>query len=124
TSKEQSQREEVKQEVDQRIANQAEQRLDAEVDRRLQAADAEVTRQILGPLAAMDVPAVPLAFETTPQRISVRMRLAGANQLGGQSARPLAPSDSLLSTQVHESALNNILDQLQLAGRTFTAQEL
>src|SRR5262249_55956683 len=69
TSKEQSQRDEFEQEVDQRVANQAEQRLDAEVDRRLRAVDADVSRQILEPLAAMDVPGVPLAFETTPQRI-------------------------------------------------------
>ena len=36
-----------------------------------------------------------------------RLRVAGAEQLGGHTPRPRAPADSLASVQVHESALTN-----------------
>ncbi len=54
----------------------------------------------------------------------MRLRIAGANQLGGHTARPQALSDSMASMQVHESALNNILDRLDLSGHSFTLPEL
>ena len=34
----------------------------------------------------------------------MRLRLAGGEQLGAYTPRPRAPSDSLMSLQVHESA--------------------
>ncbi|HEY2881218.1 MAG TPA: hypothetical protein VGJ15_02265 [Pirellulales bacterium] len=121
---EQSKRDEAKQEIDQKVAAQAEARMNADVDRRLKQADEQAGIQLLDPLKKLDVPAEPIAFETNVNRFSLRLRLAGESQLGGHTLRPLAPSDSLLSVQVHESALNNVLDQLQLAGRTFTPAEL
>src|SRR4029078_4614904 len=38
--------------------------------------------------------------------------------------RPQAPSDSMLSVQVHETAMNNVLDQLHLNGRRAELVEL
>jgi hypothetical protein len=52
------------------------------------------------------------------------LRLATDHQLAAHTPRPRAPAGSLASVQVHQSALNNILDRLQLNGRTFTAEEL
>src|SRR6266404_3933752 len=65
-----------------------------------------------------------LTMETTEARLALRSRLAGGDQLGAHTPRPEAPADSLASTQVHESTLNNLLDHLDLAGRTFTLPEL
>ena len=65
-----------------------------------------------------------MSSEASPARLTVRLRVASPNQLGGHTARPQAPSDSLGSVQVHESAINNALDQLHLASRTFTLPEL
>ncbi len=68
-------------------------------------------------------PAV-IAAETTKERVSMRLRLASDEELGGNTPRPRAPADCLASVQVHQSALNNVLDQLQLDGATFTLPQL
>jgi hypothetical protein len=44
--------------------------------------------------------------------------------LGAHTPRPQAPSDSWASAQVHQSALNNALEGLDLSGRSFTLDEL
>ena len=60
-----------------------------------------------------------IAAETTDKRFSMRIRLAGPDQLGGHTPRPQAPADSLASVQIHESMLNNVLERLELDGQTF-----
>jgi hypothetical protein len=111
-------------EVEQKVATQASRRVDVEAGARLATAENAVRHQIVTPLENLGVNSDPISLETTAERLTMRLRLAGANQLGGHTARPQAPSDSLASMQVHESALNNVLDQLQLAGKTATLPEL
>ena len=65
-----------------------------------------------------------IAAETTEKRFTMRLRLAGEDQLGSHTPRPQAPADSLASVQIHESVLNNGIQRLQLNGRTFTLPEL
>jgi len=48
-------------------------------------------------------------MQTTEDRLIARYRLAGFEQAGAFTPRPQAPADSLLSIQVHESMLNNIV---------------
>ena len=62
--------------------------------------------------------------ETTDKRFTMRVRLAGMDQLGSHTPRPRAPSDSLASVQIHETALNNGIQRLELGGRVFTLPEL
>ena len=52
--------------------------------------------------------------------MNVRLRLASDHQLSGHTPRPRAMAGSLASLQVHESLLNNVLEQLRLEGRTMT----
>jgi len=54
----------------------------------------------------------------------MRLRLASENQLAANTPRPRAPSDSVASVQVHQSAINNLLESLDLAGREFNVPEL
>jgi hypothetical protein len=54
----------------------------------------------------------------------MRLRLAGEDQLGSHTPRRQAPENSLASVQIHESVLNNVIQRLQLDGRTFTLPEL
>ena len=61
---------------------------------------------------------------TSDKRIMARVRFAGGDQLAANTPRPQAPSDSLASMQVHQSALNNVLERLELDGKTFTLPEL
>jgi hypothetical protein len=122
--KEEALREVADREVDEKIEAKARQRLDDEVDRRLTFIQQALREQLLEPLAALRITPEPIALETTAQRLTARLRLAGAIQAAGHTARPQAPSDSLASIQIHESAINNLLDSLQLAGRTLTFAEL
>jgi hypothetical protein len=115
---------EAEQETDAKVASEATQQVNAEVKVQVNDAEKGVRKSLLDPLAKLNLSPEPISLETSAQRLTLRLRLAGQNQLGGHTARPQALSDSLASVQVHESALNNILDQLQLAGRTFTLPEL
>jgi hypothetical protein len=65
-----------------------------------------------------------MSQSTDEQRIALRWRLAGDDQLGGHTARPRAPGDSLLSLQIHESAINNAIESFALEGRTFELRSL
>jgi hypothetical protein len=67
---------------------------------------------------------VPLALSTTEDRMVARVRLGSLEQLGAHTPRPRAPADSWLSIQLHQSAINNALEKLDLDGRTFTLPEL
>jgi hypothetical protein len=114
----------AQQETDAKVATEADRTVAAEVKPRLEEADQAVRKNMLNPLVKLGVAPEPISLETTLQRLTMRLRIAGQNQLGGNTARPQALSDSVVSFQMHESALNNILDQLQLAGCTFTLPEL
>jgi hypothetical protein len=123
-TKEEALRGEAQHEIDQKVAAQAEDRLNGEVDRRMKSVDLSVRDQLLAPLTKLQLDPQPITLETSAQRLTARLRLAGQNQIGGHTARPQAPSDSLASLQLHETAIDNMLDRLDLAGRTFTLQEL
>ena len=124
TTKEEALRGEANHEVDQKVAAQAEERLNGEVDRRLKLVNLTMREELLAPLTKLGLDPDPIALQTTAQRLTARLRLAGQAQAGGHTARPQAPSDSLASLQLHESAIDNMLDRLELAGRTFTLPEL
>lgn len=117
-------RSEAQFEANRKLAVEAGRRVDAEVNKRLLDAEEKIVQQVLKPLAHLNLELKPIALETTAERATMRFRLAGQHQLAGHTARPQAPSDSLASVQLHESAVNNALDQLELAGRTFTLEEL
>jgi hypothetical protein len=51
-------------------------------------------------------------MQTTESRLVARYRLAGDHQLAAFTPRPRALQDSLLSVQIHESAINNALEHL------------
>jgi hypothetical protein len=63
-------------------------------------------------------------MQSTESRLIVRYRVASEDQTSAHSPRPLAPSDSLVSMQIHQSALNNAACQVVRSDRDWTAQEL
>ncbi len=80
--------------------------------------------KILEPLNALQLRPKALDMKTTEERLVIRYRLAGNNQLGGHTARPQAPGDSLLSVQLHETALNNVVEKLELESSEESIQSL
>jgi hypothetical protein len=84
----------------------------------------QLDERVLLPLRNLDLEPSMLLGETTESRLVIRTRLASDEQLAAHTPRPMAPADSLLSAQIHESAVNNVLERLALDGRTFTLPEL
>ena len=115
---------EVVSEVEQMVADKARRRLDEEVIQRTADAEKKLKERVVEPLKKFGLDPTTISLATTDDRVIFRHRLAGYEQLGAHTPRPRAPSDSLISCQVHQSVLNNGLENLQLAGKTFTVPEL
>jgi hypothetical protein len=115
---------EASHQVEAKVAAKASQRLDAEVNARLIRAEADFQHKVLARIARLDLQSTVVQLTTTEDRVTARLRLAGDDQVGAHTPRPLALSNSLASLQIHESAINNALDGLQLADKTFTLPEL
>jgi len=112
------------QEARYKIALRARERIESETAEQLAAASRRLEEKVLKPLNQLALRPVMISAATDQRRFAMRVRLAGDDQLGSQTPRPQAPGDSLVSFQFHESALNNALARLELAGRTFTLDEL
>jgi hypothetical protein len=115
---------EVRSEVRRRVESQARRKMDALTEERLERVNRILQERVLRPLDRLALDPQVISAETSEQRLTMRLRVAGEEQLAGHTPRPRAPGDSLLSLQIHQSLFNNICEQLQLAGRTFTLQEL
>lgn len=111
-------------EVERKVAYRAKRQIDNEADARMAKVSQRLREHIMAPLIAMSLGPKVIESRTTRDRMTMRLRLASDDQLGGNTPRPWAPSDSLASFQVHESAMNNVLQKLDLEGRTFTLVEL
>ena len=106
-------------EVREKVAAKAKERVDQETTEQVTAAARRLDEEVLGPMDSLLLDPMLVAAETTDKRFSMRIRLAGPDQLGGHTPRPQAPADSLASVQIHESMLNNMLERLELDGQTF-----
>ena len=76
------------------------------------------------PLVKLGLNPKAVAMQTTSSVATMRLRLAGDAQLAAHTPRPRAPSDAMLSLQVHESSANNAFDRLGIAGKRLTLEEL
>ena len=123
-SQHESRRCQLSAEVEQKVWAQAKEQIDREADARLGTLTRQLGQTLFEPLAALSLGPAVIGAETTNERAVVRLRLASREQLGGHTPRPRAPADSLASVQVHQSALNNVVEQLQLDGATLTLPEL
>ena len=79
---------------------------------------------VLGPLGRLQLDPRVTDMRTTEQRLMARYRVAGDWQLGAFTPRPRALSDSLMSVQLHQSALNNTLEQLMATHQAIGIREL
>ena len=107
----------AQQEVEGKISYRASAELDQKVADKLAKAKQDFQQQLVQPLQKLNLEPTAVDMETTAERLIARYRLAGRDQLSAYTPRPQAPGDSLLSVQIHESALNNVLAHLKLEGR-------
>ena len=107
-----------------RIALRVKERVDAQLAQEMVKAQQRLEDQLLRPLEQMDLAPEALAMYTTEDRAVLRGRLASDDQLAAFTPRPQALAHNLLSVQLHESAINNFFDKLQLEGRTVELRSL
>lgn len=110
--------------ANQKIKSEVGSEIDHQVDERLDEATDQFSRMVLGPLGKLELDPKVMDMRTTEQRLLARYRLAGDWQLGAFTPRPRALSSSLMSVQVHQSALNNTLEQLVPQNQPLTIREM
>jgi hypothetical protein len=99
-----------------------------EVDTQAEPQFAQMADRVRGrvwmPLVRLGLDPKAVAMQTTSSVATMRLRLAGDTQLAAHTPRPRAPSDAMLSLQLHESSANNAFDRLGIAGKRLTLEEL
>lgn len=83
-----------------------------------------VRDNIISPFGALDLEPLVTDMRTASDHIAIRYRLAGLDQNAANSVRPNAAVGSLLSAQIHESAVNNLINRMEINSETFTPAEL
>lgn len=111
-------------EVEDKIAWRAGTALDAQVAERLDKARQTLIRHFHHPMQTLALNPVALEMRTTENEAIARVRLAGYHQLAAHSPRPTSPEGSWLSLQIHESALNNCIEQFGWQGRRAKLSDL
>jgi len=107
-----------------KVVRQVKQRMDTTLNQKLEGFEQKFRDNILTSIEELALLAEPLDMHTTKQRAVMQLRLANPGQLAAHTLRPLAPSDSVLSLQMHETALNNAMMGLGLNGRRMTMLEV
>ncbi|MCL4207087.1 MAG: hypothetical protein KJ000_31780 [Pirellulaceae bacterium] len=98
--------------------------IDQQVQTQVEQAQQRFTDHFQRPMQKLGVNPMPLEMQTTEHRVIARYRLAGSHQLAAYTPRPLAPGNSLLSLQLHESAMNNVIEQFGWSGRRVPLKDI
>jgi hypothetical protein len=114
----------AKVEVEGKIIIRATSQLDSQVAQRIEKAKEDFQAKVIKPLRELNLEPAAVALETTSERLIARYRLAGRSEVSAYTPRPQAPGDSMLSAQIHESAMNNVLEELHFQGRRIELAEL
>ncbi len=123
-SKNKKSRPKAMQQVKQKVVHQAQTRMDSQADSKFEDLAQKFKDHVLSRIARLALFAEPRSMFTTEERAVMQLRLANDGQLAAHTPRPLAPSDSAASLQLHETVLNNAIAGLQLNGRRMKVTEL
>ncbi len=114
----------IRRSTEYKIRNEVCTSLDAQVSEKLTVANALLQDKFLSPLARLELNLEQVDAQTTQEAAVIRMRLAGNSHPGAFTPRPVPPTDSQINLQIHESSLNNFLQQFHLEGHSFTIETL
>jgi hypothetical protein len=103
---------EAERRTNQQVRSQVANEVDTRVDEQMRFASKKFGALILGPLGQLQLEPVVVDMSSTSERLLARYRVAGDWQLAAFTPRPRAPRSSLVSLQMHQSAINNTLEQL------------
>jgi hypothetical protein len=106
------------------ISKQTDEEFDKQLQSKVASAQSQLDKRLIGPLQSLDLHPMVMDMQSTDSRLIVRYRVASQDQLAANTPRPVAPGDSQLSLQVHQSAFNNLAGQVVTGDRNWTMQEL
>ena len=109
--------------ANQKMRAQIAETIDQTIETRIADATQRLGQAVLGPLGRLQLDPKVIDMQTTNERLLARYRLAGDQQLAAFTPRPRAPRESLMSAQVHQSAINNMLEQLVPTGKEKSVED-
>ena len=114
----------AKRHVEQKLESTVKQRFSEEIDTQLNQLQNYLFTNLIEPLTILELEPTPMETRSTSDRMIMRYRLAGRDQLAATTARPAGLEQSLMSMQIHESAINNLLNRMELNGNEYTVEGL
>lgn len=123
-SQHEQKRRQANEETRRKIRDRTQRQFDEESQQRLGRLNERFMERIIDPLNGLSLAPTMIDAQTTESRLTMQLRLAGPDQLSAHTPRPWAPSDSLASVQIHQSAFGNVVERLDLNGSTLTVAEL
>jgi hypothetical protein len=106
------------------IASQTDSEFDKQLESNVGNAKGQLSQRLLGPLQNLQLHPMVMDMQSTDTRLVARYRIAGNDQIAANTPRPLAPAESLISFQLHQSALNNLVSQAIPSDRDWTIRSL
>lgn len=119
----QSKRPQTKQIVEGKMRKEFRNRIDSELENQIGKANQLFQDIILSPLHTMELEPKVMKLKTTSEAVQVSYRLASLEQIGSSLPRPKTGTDSLACFQLHRTAINNVINRIQISGKRFTPQE-
>ncbi|MEE2685437.1 MAG: hypothetical protein VYB09_03940 [Planctomycetota bacterium] len=99
------------------LASNTEKKLNQRVDQQVEFARETYQQRWLQPLNRLELSPQAVSLVTRKDKLMMDYRIAGKGQLAGFGECPLPPAESLFQLQLHESAVNNLLEKMDLDGR-------
>lgn len=113
----------AEQEVERKVRSKAETQLNDQLNGKVQQWQDKLYVNVVEPLSRLGLEPSVVDLNTSSRSISGRFRGAGSKQLAAHTPRPSSPIGSVMSVQLHQSGLNNMIRQLRLGGRELTPHE-
>lgn len=110
--------------LEQKIKRSAIEQLQEGVESQVAQMKAYLNVNVWEPLTSMDLNPEALQLATNQQRIVMRYRLAGLDQMASDSPRPADSNYDYLSLQFHQSLLNNLIERIEIESQSFTPASL
>ena len=96
----------------------------SEVDKQFRQATIDLAKHVNGPLEKLDLAPAGRSITSTDTELRVASQLMGSGELAAGLPNPSVVSQSGVVVHLHESAINNALDRMKLAGKTMSEDDL
>ncbi len=95
-----------------------------EVDKQFKQATTDLAKHVNGPLKELELAPAGRSITSTDTELRVSSQLMGSGELAAGLPNPTIVSKTGLVLHLHESAINNAIDRMELAGKTMTEEDL